>query len=249
MQLIACAATDSGLRRARNEDAFGVLPEEQLFVVADGMGGHSSGEIASRLSVETVEAFYKATAEGRLNGVTYESFRLSRAIQLANSRLRDLAALRADLEGMGTTVVAALFEGERCYIGHVGDSRAYRLRGGRLERLTRDHSLLDDFIRKHDPSPDEIEAFPLKHVVLRALGIREQVEVEVRPDEVRPGDTYLLCSDGLTDMVSDETLRQMMLAEPEPARLCEDLVEAAKEAGGFDNVTVLVVRCDHAEAA
>ena len=143
---------------------------------------------------------------------------------------------------MGTTIVATFFTGETCYIGHVGDSRVYRYRNDELVLLTEDHSLLNDYIKMRQLTPEEIEAFPHKNVIVRALGMKETVQVDVTHERPEPGDVYLLCSDGLSGMLSDARMAEMMAAESDLDALCERLIDAANQAGGTDNITVILVR-------
>lgn len=236
MRLAAIGTSDVGRRRARNEDAYLLLPEAGLFAVADGLGGHASGEVASRVAIEAMGACFPG-----LPGDPTD--RLREAFDEANRALRARGADDPRLAGMGTTLVAAFVPGSGPgAVAHAGDSRAYLFREGRLERLTEDHTLLQQFIRKARPSVAEIEAFPHRHVVVRALGMRETEDPEVRLVEIREGDLLLLCSDGLTGMVPDGEMERILREEgSDVLRANQRLLDAADAAGGEDNVTAVLV--------
>jgi serine/threonine protein phosphatase PrpC len=242
MRLAAIGATDVGRKRNHNEDAFLLLPESGLFCVADGLGGHASGEIASRMAVDELAAYFRAT-EGRPPAAGPEE-RLAAAVRAANRAIHARALADSSLTGMGTTLVAGYFaEGGPLVVGHVGDSRAYLFRGGELRRLTEDHSLLQDFIRQAHPSAAEIDAFPHKNVIVRAVGMRAEVEAEVARVDVREGDVLLLCCDGLYGMLPDEQMAQILREEgAEILRANQMLLDAALDAGGSDNVTSVLVQ-------
>jgi protein phosphatase len=236
MRLAAIGATDVGRKRRHNEDAFLVMPEGGLFAVADGLGGHASGEVASRMAVDELASRFAG-----LEGTPVE--RLREAFQLANRAIHGLSQADPLLSGMGTTLVAGHFAGDGTLaVAHVGDSRAYHFRAGELRRLTEDHSLLQDFIRQSRPSPSEIEAFPHKNVIVRAVGMRAEVEVDVSVLEVQEGDLLLLCCDGLFGMLPDEEMEEILrLTGSEILRANQSLVDAANRAGGADNVTSVLV--------
>ncbi len=240
--------TDVGRVRSHNEDNLLIPDEVPIAVVSDGMGGHACGEVASEITVDTIGNYYKQTAqEGgrswpfRLPQAEIERNRMITAIKLANSQIFDTAAAEAEKKGMGCTVEALYFSQGRFYIGHVGDSRVYRIRGGAIQLLTEDHSLLNDWRRMKEMSGEEIRNFPHRNVVVRALGLSESVAVDVIVEEYKIGDIYLMCSDGLNDMLEDEEI--LALVEAKKKRLdgaCAALVDAANEAGGKDNITVLL---------
>jgi protein phosphatase len=236
MRLAAIGASDVGRKRRHNEDAFLVMPEAGLFAVADGLGGHASGEVASRMAVDEL-----ANRFGGLEGAPGE--RLRAAFALANDAIHRRSQADAHLSGMGTTLVAAhLGDGGMLTVAHVGDSRAYLFRDGQLRGLTEDHSLLQDFIRQSRPTPEEIEAYPHKNVIVRAVGMRETVEVDVSTVEVQEGDLLLLCCDGLFGMLPDEEMAEILRLEgSEILRANQLLVDAANRAGGADNVTSVLV--------
>jgi protein phosphatase len=230
--------TDVGRRRASNQDAFGGLlapSGARLLVVADGMGGHAGGETASRLAVETVEEFVGGSAGD-------PTWLLRTALEAANRRVLEQARSDPSLTGMGTTGVALLFQpGGSAWVAHVGDSRAYRLRDGRLEQLTPDHSLVAEFERRGLITAEEARVHPRRNEVLRCIGVDSEVDVDVAPVEVRSGDQYLLCSDGLCGVLTDEEIAaELLRAAPEAA--ARRLVDAANERGGPDNITVQIAR-------
>ncbi len=256
MRLSAAGDSHVGLRRRHNEDAFLLLPEERLFCVADGMGGHASGEVAARVAVEEMAEFFRLT--GRDDEVTwpfaeeprrsYHENRLVTGVKLANQRIRERAGADGRLHGMGTTLVCAWFsEDAEALVAHVGDSRAYLFRRGALSQLTEDHSLLNDYIKARRPSAAEIDAFPHKNVIVRALGMRDQVEVDVVRVAVEDGDVVLLCCDGLSGMVPDERIADLLRGcRGDLARAVQALIAAANEAGGVDNITCVAAQV-HAE--
>lgn len=242
--------TDVGRQRSHNEDNLLIPEEVAVAVVSDGMGGHACGEVASEITVKVIGDYYKQTAaEGprtwpfRLPLVELEKNRMATAIKLANSEIFDQAAADPAKKGMGCTVEAIYFAQGRFYVGHVGDSRVYRIRNGTLQLITEDHSLLNDWRRMKAMNADEIRRFPHRNVVVRALGLGEHVAVDVYVEEYMIGDIYLLCSDGLNDMLEDDEI--LSIVEAKKKRLdgaCAALVDAANEAGGKDNVTVLLAQ-------
>lgn len=242
--------THVGMKRSHNEDNLAILAEENLYMVADGMGGHASGEVASKMAVETVADFFRETAKDEditwpykmEKGRKYEENRLAAGIKLANLRIYETAAQNAAQRGMGTTIVALAFSGNSAFVGHVGDSRIYRVRGEDLELITEDHSLLNDYIKMKDLTEQEIENFPHKNVIVRALGMKETVQVDVAHEEPEVGDLYLLCSDGLNGMVTDEDIRRILVDKRDDLEACcNELIQAANDGGGNDNVTVVLV--------
>jgi len=230
------ALSDTGRVRSHNEDACGTFESTSgihLFVVADGMGGHRGGATASRIAVDTL-----ATALTRAESVSGSW--LADAIRAANREVNERAESSSELSGMGTTLVAVLIdESGSAWVGHVGDSRAYRLREGVLETLTEDHSVVAEMIRRGLITPAEAETHPRRNEILRSVGIERDVEPEVRELELRAGDRVLLCSDGLCGVVPDDELEQL-LASHAPAEAVEHSVAAANERGGPDNVTAVI---------
>ncbi|MCC6748618.1 MAG: Stp1/IreP family PP2C-type Ser/Thr phosphatase [Deltaproteobacteria bacterium] len=256
MRIRYAAKTDVGMKRTHNEDYFSLMEDEQLFIVADGMGGHSSGEVASRLAAETVSEFYQRTKDEDATwpykmdrNLSYIENRLVCGIKLANYKIYEAASKDIRFKGMGTTIVTALLGGDKIYVAHVGDSRCYRIRGGAIQQVTRDHSLLEDYKdAKPDMTEEEERNFPHKNVITRALGMRDTVQVDIRTEEVADGDLFLLCSDGLSGMVPDEVLLQVVTANPDMERAVAELVDQANRAGGTDNITTLILQCANAAA-
>jgi serine/threonine protein phosphatase PrpC len=256
MRFSHAGASDVGRKRTHNEDAYLLLPEENLYCVADGMGGHASGEVAARIAVEEMAEFFRLT--GRDDDATwpykldparsYDENRLATGVKLANLRIHERAGSDERLRGMGTTLVAVSCprDGSAALVGHVGDSRAYLWRRGDLRQLTEDHSLLNEHLKAHSLSPAEIKAFPHKNVILRALGMKPSVEVDVVRVPLEAGDLLLLCSDGLSGMVPDARVAELLRAAHGDLRLAaNELVQAANAAGGVDNVTVVLVQALH----
>ncbi|MDB4980843.1 MAG: serine/threonine phosphatase PrpC, regulation of stationary phase [Myxococcales bacterium] len=243
-----------GMKRAHNEDSFYLPESERLAIVADGMGGHASGEVASRLAVDTISGFFKATQEEQQltwpfkmdKGHRYDVNRMITAIKLANLKIHEQAQKDPRCHGMGTTVVSALFLDDALVIGHVGDSRLYRRRDNSFEQITEDHSLLNDYIKMKHLSPEEIAAFPHKNVIVRALGMKDTVQVDVHVDAPRLGDVYIICSDGLSGMLKDEEISEITMSERDLDVVCERLISTANRNGGLDNITVVAVRLEEA---
>jgi protein phosphatase len=254
--------SDTGLVREHNEDCIAVRPDLGLVVLADGMGGHRAGEIASALAVQAVvDELERALAEPELVsgvdvahrvGVLPEgggdgaeaAYLLLNALAQANALVFKSAQASPERTGMGTTIVVALFAAGSLTIAHVGDSRAYRLRDAQLERLTHDHSVIEEAVRKGMFTREQAQRSFKKNIITRALGVGPDVDTDVQQFTVRPGDLYLFCSDGLTDMVSDADL-QIALVESgdHPDRATQHLVELAKKGGGRDNISVVLARC------
>ncbi len=252
MRLDVAGTTHVGMKRNHNEDNYLLMPEESLFCVADGMGGHSSGEIASKIAVAEVSEFFRMTARDqdatwpfKLDKArTYDENRLATGIKLANSRIYEASLAEAKLRGMGTTIVTTYFVNNHILVGHVGDSRVYRFIAAqqKLAQITEDHSLLNDYIKAKKLTPEEIENFPHKNVIVRALGMKDNVQVDVSCVEPADGDVFLLCSDGLSGMITDSAISEILAAEPDLEQASLQLIEAANEAGGNDNVTCVLVR-------
>lgn len=246
----ASARTDIGRVRKNNEDAFRIEPELDLYVLSDGMGGQAHGEVASAMAVETIVDHCRESSndpEITLFGTSRPDLsertnRLMSAVRMANHKIFESAAQNPAQDGMGATIVAASLEGRRLSLVHVGDSRAYLLRGGSLEQLTADHSLVAEHVRRGTMTRQEAETSQLQNILVRALGTQDQVEVDADEQMLLEGDTIVLCSDGLTHMVSDPEIASV-LSTTEPAQAAVDrLIELANENGGLDNVTVIVIR-------
>ncbi|HTA97002.1 MAG TPA: Stp1/IreP family PP2C-type Ser/Thr phosphatase [Solirubrobacteraceae bacterium] len=228
------SGTDTGLQRRANEDS--LLVRSPLFVVADGMGGAQAGEVASSVAVDTFRA-------GLEDGEDPERSLVAQ-VEQANSRINELSHSNAEHAGMGTTITAVYVGEQDVAIAHVGDSRAYCMRDGELLRLTDDHSLVDELIRQGKLTPEEAEEHPQRSVITRALGPEASVEVDVRSFRGRPGDVYLLCSDGLTTMVGEAELLRLLALHERLADAGEALIAAANGAGGKDNITVVLLRLE-----
>ena len=250
MEMEFGAGSDTGRVRENNEDSFRLAPELNLFVVCDGMGGEASGEVASRLAAETIVAHCRDAEANpalplvgeRIDGVSEAANRLASALRLANRTAHQAAQQNEAQTGMGTTVVAVQVADERIAIAHVGDSRAYRLRNGELEPLTQDHSFIAEQVRRGLMTPEEASQSKLQNVLLRALGIEADVEVEISEELLMEGDSVLLCSDGLTHELSDEQIAAALCDADEAQEAASRLVELANQAGGGDNITVIVLR-------
>jgi serine/threonine protein phosphatase PrpC len=242
--------TDVGLQRDHNEDTFAVLSEHELFIVADGMGGHRAGDVASRLASESISDFFQRTAGEEVtwpfhfdSGLSESENRLLTAIRLANRQIYEHSLKSHDLRGMGTTVVGALFNPDtrKMYVGHVGDSRAYMIRDGQISQLTRDHSLVNDYLKVMPDMPEDQRSELPKNVITRALGMQDSVEVDLLAHDTRLGDTFVLCSDGLSGMISDAEILQVA-GQSDLQSACRKLTALANEHGGEDNITAVLVR-------
>jgi serine/threonine protein phosphatase PrpC len=230
------ARTDTGRVRSHNEDRY--LERSDLLVVADGMGGAQAGEVAAGVAVQQLEGLRTPA----------QAADLVRAIEEANRLIRRMAAEDPGRAGMGTTVTAALLsDGGRLEVLHVGDSRAYLLREGRLRRLTRDHSVVAEMVDRGTLTPEEAESHPHRNVITRALGAEAEVQIDHETETLRPGDVILVCSDGLSGHVEDEEIERVLGEAPSLEAAAAALVEHANAAGGADNVTVLLARLDSAD--
>ena len=230
--------TDVGLKRPSNQDAFcqATLPDVQFAVVCDGMGGHQGGNVASELAVSAFHEMLSSRLHGGLRTKEWKNL-ISGIIARVSLLIADTAAATPDLAGMGSTVVMAVRIGEKMCIAHVGDSRCYLFRKGKLRRLTKDHSLVQELIDRKEISPEEGENHPGRNVITRALGYQDESLADVVFSDVKKGDVYLLCTDGLTVPVSDSELQEILQITP-PDRLAEVLVDKALAGGGPDNITV-----------
>jgi PPM family protein phosphatase len=250
--LEAAAKTDAGRRRDHNEDVALVRDDLNLYVVADGAGGHQAGDVAADLAVRTIASFFAEGAREQELRPEFDRFglpvgarRLSTAIHRANREVLQLSRSSRKHRGMGTTVVAASFSPQSglLHVAHVGDSRCYRLRGGHLEQLTQDHSLLTEVLEARPDLDDGALARLPQHVVTRALGMDDQVRVAVHSFQVVGGDRYLLCSDGLSAIVPASMIAETLAEFPEPGFCVRKLIALANGAGGPDNIAALVVHC------
>lgn len=250
MQIKAYGQSDVGRVRSSNEDAWGVFPDLQFFIVADGMGGHAAGEIASRVAVDTMRDFIQSSTQS--SEVTWPADvdrtlplpvkRLVSAGKLANEKIYHASRSDPKLNGMGTTMVSILIDQDTAYVAHVGDSRAYLIRNEKIHRLTEDHSLINDYINQGLLKIEEASQHPLKHVITRALGSSLKVEVDVKTVPLGQGDAFLLCSDGLSNLITDEDMCINGL-DPlqDPKTTCQRLIDLANKRGGDDNITVVLI--------
>lgn len=251
MRVIAAGCSDVGLQREHNEDSYCLLDQHRLYIVADGMGGHRAGDVASRMATDTIAAFFNTTAREDATWpfhydptLSAEENRLITGIKVANKSIYEASVRNREHQGMGTTVVGMLFSpsARKMYVGHVGDSRCYRIRNGEIVQLTQDHSLLNDYLRAMpDLTEEQKEELP-RNVITRALGMTENVQVDVGSDDPQPGDVYVLCSDGLSGMISDQEILQVVVSSATPDEAAKRLVALANEHGGEDNITAVVVK-------
>lgn len=254
MKLVCAGITDVGSVRDHNEDDFYLSDgDEALCIVADGMGGHRSGEVASAMAIKAIVEYYRETIpgpgesyrkseNGEGDGADLDEYRLVQAMHMANGAVFDAASNNEVYQGMGTTVVSGYFIDGGVYMAHIGDSRAYRLRGGKFEQLTADHSLANEYVRMGILSQEDVEFFPYKNVITRACGLAGEVEVDVLFTPVEPGDLYVLCSDGLSDMVRDTEIKEIIERNDSLEKMCAELVDVANANGGADNITLIVAR-------
>lgn len=249
MRILSYGDTDPGKKRANNEDAFLADDGLGLFAVADGIGGHQAGEVASGIAVETLRgAVPDMLGSGdRTPPVEFPEGAdpipgaLRSVVSLANRRILAAVAQTPAFAGMGTTLTALLFTRARATIAHIGDSRAYRLRAGTLRQLTEDHSLVAEQVKAGTLTPEDARTSAYRHVITRALGLAEESMPDLQVHDVEPDDVYMLCTDGLTEMVVNDVIRKV-LAMPSPETAVRMLIDAANKAGGVDNITAVVVR-------
>jgi serine/threonine protein phosphatase PrpC len=250
LRIEVAGETNVGMKRTHNEDNFSILEDAGLYIVADGMGGHASGEVASKMAVDALKEFFQSTASDpertwpykmdRSKG--YEENRLITGIKLANLRIYESAQRDPRQRGMGTTIVTMFAVEDGVYVAHVGDSRGYRIRDGKIEQLTEDHSLLNDYIKMKRLTPEEIANFPHKNVIVRALGMKDTVKVDTRFEQPRAGDTYILCSDGLSGPVTDPDMLDIVQNSGDLKTAASRLIQRANEHGGPDNITCVLAR-------
>lgn len=244
MKIVSCGITDVGLKRGHNEDNYLINEELNLYVVADGMGGHAGGEYASAIAVNTVEEVVTSLESETIDldttdPVEITRHKLSHAIRLAGRRIFEKAKEQPEYHGMGTTVVVLLVRSGNAYVAHVGDSRVYMVRDGGIEQITEDHSLIAEKIRHGLITPEEAKNHKMRNVITRSLGYQEDVEVDLSVRAVRRGDAFLLCSDGLSGLVEDPELLDHVLQDgPQPA--ARKLIELACQRGGDDNITTVI---------
>jgi protein phosphatase len=253
MRAYAAGLSDVGLQREHNEDSFIVLNDFDLYVVADGMGGHRAGDVASRIATETIGEFFKSTANDDVTwpfhfdtNLSEEENRLLTGIRVANRQIFERSTRSRECQGMGTTVVSVMFSGrkQRIYIGHVGDSRCYRVRHGKIQQLTRDHSLVNDYLVAMPDLTEEQRSELPKNVITRALGMQDQVIVDLQHDDPLVGDVYVICSDGLSGMLTDDEIEKVVTKAPDIRSACKKLIEQANDQGGEDNITAVLIKIE-----
>jgi serine/threonine protein phosphatase PrpC len=249
MELKAFGLSHVGRQRQHNEDSFLVQDDASLFLVADGMGGHAAGEIASKIAVDSIKEFILHTKEdeGTWPHAYDEQYkrstnRLMAAVKIANTRVLEAMRKDARLRGMGTTVVACLADGDTMSFAHVGDSRAYMIRNSQLSRITNDHSWVFEQVQAGMLTAEEAERHPLRNVITRALGGALSVTPDAAEVQCKPGDVFLLCSDGLTGMVPEDQILRLVTENEDLESACQNLIDKANEKGGVDNVTAILVR-------
>jgi protein phosphatase len=254
LHVLAAGLTDVGRARHHNEDNILVRRDLGVFLVSDGMGGHNAGEVASALTIASVRNFFEATSlhefsEGDADPLLSGARRLGAAVTKANSDVHEISTTHAKHRGMGCTIVALFLQPPLVHIAHLGDSRCYRIRGSSIELLTRDHTLVNDILAlKHDIPAEDLAHLP-KNIVTRAVGIEATAQVDLRSERFEPGDIFLLCSDGLTGMLSDEKILETIHEAGEPARATARLIQLANEAGGLDNISAVVLRLEYLDDA
>jgi PPM family protein phosphatase len=239
MKITTFGKTDPGLKRTNNEDSYIIREDLNLFIVADGMGGAAAGEIASRIFVDTAIGVYEEWARGDREDPVLP---VQQAYMKANSNMLGHIALFPDRKGMGTTAELLSLSGGMVIIGHVGDSRTYRLRNRMLKQVTKDHSLIQEQIDQGVISLEEARNHNMRHVILRAVGVEDNVSLDIIKSKAIPGDLYLLCSDGLSDMADDAAIEKCMNSHPALDDMASGLIGLAKAGGGRDNITVVLVR-------
>jgi serine/threonine protein phosphatase PrpC len=251
MRIAYQAVTDVGRKRKGNEDSLFLNPDQRLFVVADGMGGHAAGEVASKVAVDSINEFVCLTGGdeeitwpfGLDENISYDGNRLKTAIRHANRKVLEATKEKTEYEGMATTVAAVLVDGDMANLGHVGDSRVYLFSDGALSLLTSDHSWVNEQIQSGVISADQARSHPLRNVVTRALGGKTDLAVDMQVRKMKQGEILLLCSDGLTTMVPDEEIEQVLKDNAQDLEAAaKSLVAAANEHGGEDNITVVLLQ-------
>ncbi len=243
MRLTVAGLSDVGRCRQTNQDQYLVDTELGVYAVADGMGGHAAGEIASDLAISALAESVRRSGEGGApDSLDDGARRLRNALSEGNRRIIDSVVSRAEWRGMGTTVVAMMIVGDRLLIGNVGDSRAYLYRDGKLRQLTSDHSWVNEQVKLGLLTSDEAHRHPMRNIVTRVLGNQAEIEVDVADEPVLPGDVFMLCSDGLNGMLRDPEICEIIAAHADvPQQACRALVDRANANGGEDNITVVVM--------
>lgn len=247
METIVYGRTDIGIVRSNNEDNFFIDDQGKFLVVADGMGGHASGEVASKIAIDVIRDYIYGIKEGKYTQIGHylEEFsditnQLGSAVRLANTAIYEAAQSNPGWQGMGTTVAAVMVNGNSLSIAHVGDSRVYLVRAGNIELLTDDHSVVYEQVKRDLLTKEEAQKSEIKNLLTRALGSLPEVEVDCNEMTLANGDILVLCTDGLNSMVTDDDIRSVVLSTNDPDQACERLINMANEAGGKDNITVII---------
>jgi serine/threonine protein phosphatase PrpC len=233
LKLIAHSKTDKGLVRSENEDHFCIEGSLGFLAVADGLGGRAAGKIASQMGIDTLRDYLKNEKESTTN-------RMVEGIRLANQAIYDASSSNPEWNGMGTTIAAVLLDENRLSIAHVGDSRVYLIRSGNIEQLTDDHTFVFEQVKRGFLTREEAEESGMKHILSRALGTAPDVDVDLDELTVSEDDKFVLCSDGLSSLVSDDEILSAVMSSTAPGTACEQLVTMANQKGGYDNITVIV---------
>jgi len=238
------AKTSIGRIRDINQDSYYISPNNKypLFIIADGMGGHKAGEIASKMAVEIISSSLENDSENIIMDENYIINRIKNSIWRANDEIYKKSLERNECSGMGTTVTLVWDINGKFYIGHVGDSRAYLLRGNNLYQITEDHSLVEELIRNGSISREEAKHHPQKNIITRAVGTNKDIEVDIIVEDKYKGDILLLCTDGLTNMLNDDEIKELLLVNENIQKACEYLVELSNNKGGFDNISVVAIK-------
>jgi serine/threonine protein phosphatase PrpC len=236
MRVRSCAISDVGRKRQKNEDSYLINDELNVFIVADGMGGHAGGEYASRIAITTIEDMFKSKSKSNQEGNQV----LKQAIMDAGAKIISKAEEDRALRGMGTTVICLHLDGKQALLGHVGDSRAYLFRDGVLEQLTEDHSLVNEQVKSGLITAEEAKTHQFKNIITRSVGVTPEVEVDVISKKLKSGDSFLLCSDGLSNLVEQREMERE-LREREPILAAKCMVDLANKRGGDDNITLVLV--------
>lgn len=255
MKIVSCGITDIGKKRQRNEDSYLVNDKIGLYIVADGMGGHAGGEFASKIAVSTVEEIIRGEDRVKSNVPTQsyldandmsavegiEQERLKDAINRAGNMIVRRAFEDPELKGMGTTSTVMFISGDRAYVAHVGDSRAYCVRDGEIIQITEDHSLVHEQLKSGLITEEEAKTHQLKNIITRSVGVQEEVEVDTVVWKIQPGDSYLLCSDGLSNMMQDDEMQEI-ISKYDVEQGARELVDLANQRGGEDNITLILLK-------
>ena len=244
------ALTDTGIKRTNNEDSFLVMESKNLYAVADGMGGHSSGEIASKIAVETISDFFRNSEISEDStwpyayddNISFEGNKLKTAVAVANEKIQEYASEHPESRGMGTTVVAVLVLDSRLILCHVGDSRCYLLRDGKLSLVTSDHSWVNEQVKLGFLTEEEAQKHPFRNVITKALGTKCEATAEINETEGRSGDLLLLCTDGLNSMIPDSEIAKIVSKDTGLDEKARSLIDAANNAGGEDNITLVLLK-------